>query len=502
MRAPSRRQNFLTASPWLRTGKPEPSMANGSKSPQSTAFNMKTQSQPQSQPMIASPTRQSNQLSVTNVSFQNPLLDSRHLGHPIMENTNEATFHIHANESTFMSDDNMDLYELKRKRIDSLPTHSAKMIEEGVIGLSGALETLCGQGFGAKSFKLLGIHLQTACITSTLFSIIISFLWFFTEQLLIFLRQDRQIAEAAGLYTKFLIPSIFAYGYIQNMLRFLQTQSVVRPAVLLSAIPLVLHIGITYCLVHLTPLGFVGAPLATSITLWLSFFMLVAYVMFSKEFNLTWQGFSLESFSYILTNLKLALPSATMVLEYWAFDFEILVFLAGMMPNSEVTTSLIAICVNTEAIAYNFTYGLSAAASTRVSNELGADRPDKAKSAMIVSLKLCGVFALILILALGFGHNIWAGTYSDSSDIIKSFASMTPLLAISMTVDSFQGVLSGVARGFGWQHIVVYVNLATFYIVGMTVAAILAFKFELYVKWTKLELCEENSEMEESSILA
>ncbi|XP_060969529.1 protein DETOXIFICATION 19-like isoform X1 [Cannabis sativa] len=340
------------------------------------------------------------------------------------------------------------------------------------------------------------------------------------------------------------------------MLRFLQTQSVVRPAVLLSAIPLVLHIGITYCLVHLTPLGFVGAPLATSITLWLSFFMLVAYVMFSKEFNLTWQGFSLESFSYILTNLKLALPSATMVcLEYWAF--EILVFLAGLMPNSEVTTSLIAICVNTEAIAYNFTYGLSAAArlgrnqilysfkfhiftlswlfnkrivttySTRVSNELGADRPDKAKSAMIVSLKLCGVFALILILALGFGHNIWAGTYSDSSDIIKSFASMTPLLAISIIVDSFQGVLSGVARGCGWQHIVVYVNLATFYIVGMTVAAILAFKFELYVKglwigmicglscqaitlmvitmrtqWTKLELSEENSEMEESSILA
>ncbi|XP_060961727.1 uncharacterized protein LOC133031948 [Cannabis sativa] len=31
MRAPSRRQNFLTASPWLRTGKPEPSMADGSK---------------------------------------------------------------------------------------------------------------------------------------------------------------------------------------------------------------------------------------------------------------------------------------------------------------------------------------------------------------------------------------------------------------------------------------------------------------------------------------
>ncbi|XP_062090445.1 protein DETOXIFICATION 18-like [Humulus lupulus] len=387
-----------------------------------------------------------------------------------------------------------------------------------MIGLSGALETLCGQGFGAKSFKLLGIHLQTACITSTLFSIIISFVWFFTEPLLIFLRQDSQIAETAGLYTKYLIPSIFAFGYIQNILRFLQTQSIVRPLVLFSSIPLVFHIGITYCLVHLTPLGFKGAPLATSITLWLSFFMLAAYVMFSKEFKLTWQGFSHESFCYIFTNLKLSLPSSAMVcLEYWAF--EILVFLAGLMPNSKVTTSLIAICVNTEAISYNITYGLSAAASTRVSNELGAGRPDKAKSAMIVTLKLCGLLALILVLALGFGHNIWAGSFSDSSDIIKSFASMTPLLAISIVVDSFQGVLSGVARGCGWQHIAVYVNLAAFYFIGMTVAAVLAFKFELYVKglwiglicglscqavtlmvitmrtqWAKLELSEEKSE--------
>ncbi|PON40074.1 Multi antimicrobial extrusion protein [Parasponia andersonii] len=393
-----------------------------------------------------------------------------------------------------------------------------------MIGLSGALETLCGQGFGAKSFRMLGIHLQASCITSLLFSVIVSLLWFYTEPLLIFLRQDTQIAQTAALYMKFLIPSIFASGFIQNILRFLQTQSVVKPLVLFSAIPLVIHIGITYYLVHLTPLGFKGAPLAVSITLWLSFFMLATYVMFAKEFERTWQGFSVESFCYILTNLKLALPSAAMVcLEYWAF--EILVFLAGLMTNSEVTTSLIAIWlashVNTEAIAYNIIYGLSAAASTRVSNELGAGRPDQARSAMLVTLKLCGLLAIIIVLALGFGHNIWAGCFSDSSTIIKSFASMTPLLVISIILDSFQGVLSGVARGCGWQHIAVYVNLAAFYFVGMTVASLLAFTFNLHVKglwiglicglscqggtllfitlrtkWTKLQL-SENREKED-----
>ena len=162
-------------------------------------------------------------------------------------------------------------------------------------------------------FNILGIHLQASCITSLLFSIIISFFWLFTEPILIFLHQDPQISQTAALYTKYLIPSVFAYGFIQNILRFLQTQSVVKPLVLFSGIALVIHIGVTYCLVHLSPLGFIGAPLSVSITMWISFLILALYVMFSKKFEHTWRGFSTDCFRYILINLKFASPSAAMV---------------------------------------------------------------------------------------------------------------------------------------------------------------------------------------------
>ncbi|KAJ4726334.1 Protein DETOXIFICATION [Melia azedarach] len=74
-------------------------------------------------------------------------------------------------------------------------------------------------------------------------------------------------------------------------------------------------------------------------------------------------------------------------LEYWAF--EILVILAGLMPNSEVTTSLIAMC----------------ATVSKVSNELGAGNLDRAKNAMAVTLKLSVLLALIVVLSLGLGHN-------------------------------------------------------------------------------------------------
>ncbi|KAB2605617.1 MATE efflux family protein ALF5-like [Pyrus ussuriensis x Pyrus communis] len=263
------------------------------------------------------------------------------------------------------------------------------------------------------------------------------------------------------------------------------TQSIYVMPMVFSVIAIVIHIGMAYGLVHWTTLGFKGAPLAASVSLWISVLMLAFTVKCTKSIENTWEGFSFESFDYVLTGLKLALPSATMeCLE--ELPFEILVIMGGLMPNSAKNTSLLAMCVNTQEVGYMVTYGLSAAASTRVSNELGAGNPDRAKNATVANLKLSVLLSFAVILALVYGHNIWAGFFIDSNAnyavLKEEFASMEPLLAISIIVDSVQGVFSGVVRGCGWQHLAVYVNLATFYFVGMTIAGLLGFKFKLYAK--------------------
>ncbi|XP_010272489.1 PREDICTED: protein DETOXIFICATION 18-like [Nelumbo nucifera] len=348
-------------------------------------------------------------------------------------------------------------------------------------GLGGALETLCGQRYGARLYRMLGVYLQSSIIISFIFSVLVSFVWFYSKPILVFLHQEHQIAQMAGLYMKYLIPGLFSFGFLQCVIRFFQTQYVVTPLVVCSLVPLFIHVGLAYVLVHLTPLGFRGVPLSAAISLWISLLMLAFYVNYANKFKHTWEGLSMESFHYVLPSMKLAIPSSIMVcLEFWAF--EILVILAGLMPNSEKTTSLIAICVNTEAVIFNIIYGFSAAVSTRVSNELGATNVDRAKNAVTVTLKLSIVVALIVVIALFLGHNIWAGLFSDSLVIKSGFASMTPLLAISMFLDSSQGVLSGVCRGCGWQHLAAWTNLAAFYIIGMPISILLGFKFGLYAK--------------------
>lgn len=81
--------------------------------------------------------------------------------------------------------------------------------------------------------------------------------------------------------------------------------------------------------------------------------------------------------------------------------------------------------------------------STRVSNELGADNLDRAKTAMFATLKLSFLLPLLVVLALAFGHTTWASFFSNSTAIADEFSSMVPLLAISITLDSVQGAISG-----------------------------------------------------------
>ena len=180
-------------------------------------------------------------------------------------------------------------------------------------GLSGALETLCGQAYGARLYRMLGLYLQSSLIMSAAVSVLVSALWCFTEPVLVFLRQDPEVSRLAAVFLRYSIPAQFAYGLIQCTLRFLQTQSVVMPLVAFSLLPLAVHVGITHALVSCLGLGFTGAAMSTSVSLWLSFLMLAAYVMLSDMFKDTWGGFTAEAFRHVLSGMKLAIPSAVMV---------------------------------------------------------------------------------------------------------------------------------------------------------------------------------------------
>ncbi|KAH7547764.1 hypothetical protein ACOSQ2_033358 [Xanthoceras sorbifolium] len=343
-----------------------------------------------------------------------------------------------------------------------------------LMGMASALDTLCGQSYGAKQYHMMGIHMQRAMFILLLVSIPLAFIWANTKSLLILAHQDHQIAEEAGLYAQFMIPCLFAYGLLQCLVRFLQTQNIVFPMVLSSGITTLLHFLVCWFLVFKSGLGSRGAALANSISYWINVLLLALYVKFSSSCHKSWTGFSMEALHNIVNFIRLAIPSAVMVcLEMWSF--EMMVLLSGLLPNPELQTSVLSISLNTAATVWMIPFGLSGAVSTRVSNELGAGHPVTARLAVCVVVVMAITEGLVVGSVLILIRNIWGYAYSNEIQVVKHVASMMPILALSNFLDGLQCVLSGTARGCGWQKIGAFVNLGSYYLVGIPSAIVLGF---------------------------
>ncbi|KAI5000925.1 hypothetical protein ZWY2020_010884 [Hordeum vulgare] len=188
---------------------------------------------------------------------------------------------------------------------------------------------------------------------------------------------------------------------------------------------------------------------------------------------LTW-----EAFKGIGSFMRLAVPSALMIcLEWWSS--ELLVLLSGILPNPALETSVLSICISTVVLLYNLPYGIGTAASVRVSNELGAGNPEGARLVVGVALSIVVCSAALVSTTLLASRHFIGIAFSNEEEVIDYVTRMVPVLSISVITDSLQGVLSGVSRGCGWQHLGAYVNLGAFYLVGIPVALFFGFTMQL-----------------------
>ncbi|KAH7293571.1 hypothetical protein KP509_28G031300 [Ceratopteris richardii] len=342
------------------------------------------------------------------------------------------------------------------------------------MGMAGGLETLCGQAFGAKQYQLVGLYLQTGLIILNAMAVVLSFVYIYMGDILVAFGQDKQISQEAGKYARVLIPTLFAQASLQPLIRFLQVQHLVLPMLLFSGMATICHVLFCWVFVYKTSLGFIGAAASTSICNWINVILLYAYIMFSPSCSKSRVPLSLQSLKYTYEFSKLAIPSAAMTcLEWWCY--ETLVLLSGLLPNPELQTSSLSACLNLANLVFQIPFGLAATVSTRVSTELGAGHPQRAYQSVLVVVTITEAEALIIsILVLSF-HNVLGYIFSGEREVIEVVAKLLQLLAVSSFLDSNQAILSGVARGCGWQLLGALVNLSAFYIVALPVGACLGF---------------------------
>ncbi|KAG8384118.1 hypothetical protein BUALT_Bualt04G0085100 [Buddleja alternifolia] len=356
-----------------------------------------------------------------------------------------------------------------------------------VFGMASALETLCGQAYGAGHYKRLGTFSYGAILSISIVCLPLSLVFICTEKLLLWTGQDPLISAEAGKFAVQLIPTLFPYAILQCLVRYLQSQSLILPMVWSSLASLCFQIPLCWAFIFKLNLGNAGAALSIGISYWFNVVLLVLYVKYSPACSRTRPPFSKDVLITVREFFRLAIPSAAMVcLEWWSF--ELILLLSGVLPNPQLETSVLSICFTISYLHYHIPYSFGAAASTLISNELGAGKPEAARVTLYAVLILSITEFLLASIAILICGPILGYAFSEEKEVVDYVKEMAPFLGLSIIMDSLQAVLSGVARGSGWQRIGAYVNLGAYYLVCNPVALVVVFVLHLKGKglWSAL----------------
>ncbi|CAN1323664.1 Protein DETOXIFICATION 33 [Linum perenne] len=303
-----------------------------------------------------------------------------------------------------------------------------------MMGMGSALETLCGQAYGAGQIRMLGIYMQRSWVILLVTAFLLVPLYVWAPPILEFLGETSEISDAAGKFAIWMLPQLFAYAMNFPIQKFLQAQSKVKVMAWISAVVLVLHIFFSWLLILKLGWGLVGAAIVLNASWWVIIIAQIGYIFITNSDG-AWNGFSWLAFS--------------MNLNGWQ--------------------AMIA-------------FGFNAAISVRVSNELGKGNARAAKISVIVVSATSIVIGVVCMILVFTTRGSFPELFTSSEAVAEETRRLAGLLAFTFLLNSLQPVLSGVAIGAGWQSLVAYINIFCYYIVGLPAGILFGFNFDFGVE--------------------
>ncbi|KAJ2517037.1 ethionine resistance protein [Coemansia sp. RSA 1939] len=343
-----------------------------------------------------------------------------------------------------------------------------------MFGLLSAMDTFCSTAYTAsRDKKLVGFHFQRGLIAVCIHFLLVLPLFLNAETLLLFLRQDPEIARFSGMYLRIQIVSILPFVLFEATKRYLQAQGIMHAATLIAVIAAPIHWTNCFLLVRSTRfgMGFVGVPVINIITNWSMVVGIFIYVCNSRAME-TWGGWSLSAFQNMQAYYRLAIPSVITTCADWVC-YELLAIGSSYFGADQLAGN--AVILNTVQVIFQFSNGLGVGTSPRIGNLIGAAKPRQAHIAADMAILASAVIGLMGVLMLSLRGDWWISVYTDVPSVAREAAKMIPIACIFSVSNGLNAVLSAILRGLGRQRISANILLFGFYVCALPTGLYLAY---------------------------
>ncbi|OQS01431.1 Multidrug/Oligosaccharidyl-lipid/Polysaccharide (MOP) Flippase Superfamily [Achlya hypogyna] len=345
-----------------------------------------------------------------------------------------------------------------------------------VWAMASALIALCGQAYGAKSYKLMGVWLQMALILITVCSAPVMLYNCFIEGILRHATDDESVVKFGARFSLLLTPIIWPLLAYVCLRQYLQAMGIVMPTTINGIAAIGIDVAANYLLIYTAGLGFDGSPLATVIAAWFQPIALFLYAIVYKQYHKqAWGGWKMAELTWARwkTFLRMAIPLALNdgcnILAEAVLSFVVAKMGAEVIAVNAIMSSVWAI------VGAMFT-GVGIAAEVGLAADLGAGRPKTAKSRACLGFVAVAFTALFAVLGLWFGRTGIVGVFTEDARLLDGFVDVLPIFVAALCADAFQLGLVTALQGMGQMGFVTIVTVVGSWGVQLP----LAYYFGLY----------------------
>ncbi|KAL6041279.1 hypothetical protein QOT17_025016 [Balamuthia mandrillaris] len=348
------------------------------------------------------------------------------------------------------------------------------------VGFVMAMDTLVAQAEGAKNHRMIGLTFGVSILFNFLVSLPIGLAWWFADVALIIGGIPENIALLAASFARYQILGLFPHLVYRAIIRYLLGQEITMPSIVTNWIGVAANFGLNWILIKggfgWSGLGFIGAPLATSLSRILCPILLWGYVVLRGYHKKTWQGWTIRDVfepKLVWTYAKLGLAGG-FTLAFEVSGYQVITFLAGKLGEEVIDAHVVAQQVLWISFLIPLTLNLGAA--TRVGKYMGENKPSEARFISFICLAFTAVAMLfngsVMVLA-----RHWLVLIFTSDPAITSLAATLILWAAAITFFDGQVVVSGgIMRGIGKPLPGTILTFVGYYVVSLIIGTLLAFK--------------------------
>lgn len=153
--------------------------------------------------------------------------------------------------------------------------------------------------------------------------------------------------------------------------------------------------------------------------------------------------------------------------------------LAGYLYNPRVALATAGIVIQTTSLLYTIPTALSVAVSTRVGNDLGAGRPERARVSTVVSIGAALAGSVVGLVWTTVGRERWGRVFTSDVEVLELCMVVLPIIGVCELANCPQTTCCGILRGTARPGVAAAINLYSFYLVGAPVAILLGFVFQM-----------------------